>query len=69
MSYLKPSAGSITIDPATITVLARLAGLAIPSEDIEPLAGALQNQLASIELVEEMELGDVTPSYTFDPRW
>ncbi len=69
MSYLKPSAGSIAIDPETITLLARLAGLSIPSEDIEPLAGALQNQLASIELLEEMELGDVTPSCTFDPRW
>ena len=69
MSYLKPSVGSVAIDPETITLLARLAGLSIPSEDIEPLAGALQNQLASIELLEEMELGDVTPSYTFDPRW
>jgi len=69
MSYLKPRAGSVAIDPETITLLARLLGLSIPSEDIEPLAGALQNQLASIELLEELELGDVTPSYTFDPRW
>lgn len=69
MSYLKPSTGSMAIEPATITLLGQLAGLSIPSEDIEPLATALQNQLASIELLEEMELADVNPGYKFDPRW
>ncbi len=69
MSYLRPSAESVAIDPETIALLCRLAGLTIPSEDIEPLAAALQSQLSAIELLEGMELGDVTPSYTFDPRW
>jgi hypothetical protein len=69
VSYLKPGAGSVTVDPETITLLCRLVGLTIPSEDIEPLAAAFQSQLAAIELLEGMELGDVTPSYTFDPRW
>lgn len=69
MSYLKPSAGSLAIDPDTVALLSRLAGLSLPPEDIEPLATALQSQLASIELLEEMDLVDVTPGYTFDPRW
>ena len=69
MSYLRPSVGNTAIDAETVTLLGRLAGLSIPSEDIEPLATALQSQLASIEILEEMDLDDVNPDDTFDPGW
>jgi Asp-tRNA(Asn)/Glu-tRNA(Gln) amidotransferase C subunit len=69
MSYLKPSPSSAPIDPETVTLLAQLAGFTVPPEDVQPLADALRNQLASMETLEELDLTDVNPSLEFDPRW
>lgn len=69
MSYLKPSASNIPLDPEAVTLLARLSGFTVPPEDVEPLTEALRNQLASIEQLEELDLTDVNPSLEFDPRW
>jgi hypothetical protein len=68
MSYQKP--GEIdAISPETVKWLAALAGLALPSEDADPLASAVAGQLASIAALDELELAEVPSSLAFDPRW
>ena len=68
MPYLRNTAAvPITLD--TLQMLARLVGLTIPPEDIEPLGRALADQLASIALLERLDLAGVDPVLDFDPRW
>ncbi len=69
MSYFRRTVdtGSITSD-AVLTV-AQLVGLAVPQEDLEPLTAALRDQLASVDSLAELDLADVDPTITFDPRW
>jgi Asp-tRNA(Asn)/Glu-tRNA(Gln) amidotransferase C subunit len=69
MTYLQPRASAAPISPEVVALLARLAGLMLPPEDIEPLATALRSQLASIEALDELDLTDVNPILEFDPRW
>ena len=69
MTYLQPRASAAPISPEVVALLARLAGLTLPPEDIEPLATALCSQLASIEALDELDLTDVNPILEFDPRW
>ena len=59
----------IEVTVETVQLLARLAGLTIPAEDIEPLVGALRNHLASLAALDELDLTEVDPITTFDPRW
>jgi hypothetical protein len=49
--------------------VAALVGLALPSEDLDLLQGVLTNQLASSGALLALELDDVEPIVTFDPRW
>jgi Asp-tRNA(Asn)/Glu-tRNA(Gln) amidotransferase C subunit len=69
MTYLQPRASAAPISPEVVELLARLVGLTLPPEDIEPLATALRSQLASIEALDELDLTDVNPILEFDPRW
>lgn len=69
MSYIRPSEHSPTITADTVQLLARLAGFTVPPDDLEALAVALGNQLASIQSLDEMDLTDVNPALEFDPRW
>jgi hypothetical protein len=68
MAYVRPS-DKPPIDRDTLTNLARLVGLTLPDEDIEPLAAALRDQFAAAESLENLDLTDVTPAFRFDARW
>jgi hypothetical protein len=68
VSYLSAGGGH-ELSSETLELLAQLAGMPLPPEDIALLAGALRNQLASIELIDRLDLADVQPALRFDPRW
>ena len=42
---------------------------AIVTQDLAPLATAMANQIASIVLLEQLDLAQVNPILEFDPRW
>lgn len=50
-------------------MLARLVGLTLPEEDIEPLAVALRDQLAAAEDLATLDLTDANPASRFDACW
>jgi Asp-tRNA(Asn)/Glu-tRNA(Gln) amidotransferase C subunit len=68
MSYLQAISAQ-EIAPETIELLARLVELNVPSEDVQSLAETLRDQLASMELIDRLDLTDVSPILEFDPRW
>jgi Asp-tRNA(Asn)/Glu-tRNA(Gln) amidotransferase C subunit len=68
MAYIQPS-GVAPLSAEQIQELARLAGLVVPEEDVAPLAAALANQLASMALLDQLDLAQVNPILEFDPRW
>ena len=68
MAYLQPTSGE-PISHEAITDMAMALGLTIPPEDLEALAAALRDQLASIERIETLDLTDMSPPVQFDPRW
>jgi hypothetical protein len=49
--------------------LGGLAGLDIPDEDLGTLAEELKNQLASMAVLDRLDLAGVDPILEFDPRW
>jgi hypothetical protein len=57
------------VDAEVVRVLARVAGIELPDEDLEPLVGALRAHLARMKALELLDLGDAEPVLTFDPRW
>jgi hypothetical protein len=57
------------IDEQLIKHVAALTGLLVPDEDLGLLAGAAQNQLSEAELLRALELDDLEPIVSFDPRW
>jgi hypothetical protein len=60
----------IPIDVETVRLLARLDGLSIPDEDLEPLAAALSAHLTSSTKIRERYGGlDAEPPLEFDARW
>ena len=62
------SADAVTAD--TIRALARLQGLDVPEEDLEPLAAALSEQIAAgVRIVERYGDSEAEPPLVFDPRW
>jgi hypothetical protein len=60
---------SQSIDTELVQRAATFAGLAVPDGDLALLLAAAQNQLASAEHLRTLELDDVEPIVTFDPRW
>jgi Asp-tRNA(Asn)/Glu-tRNA(Gln) amidotransferase C subunit len=54
---------------ADVALLAELAGLRLPIEDLEALAEALDAHLKFVAPLLNAELDDVSPSLTHDPRW
>jgi hypothetical protein len=68
MPYLRRTEAQ-PLTPDTVESLARLVGLTIPPEDVAPLARALTDQLASIDLLDRLDLAGVDPVLDFDPRW
>jgi Asp-tRNA(Asn)/Glu-tRNA(Gln) amidotransferase C subunit len=57
------------VDADDVRTLARVAGIEIPDEDIEPLVGALRNHLAGMKALDELDIDEADPIVTFDPRW
>jgi hypothetical protein len=55
--------------PGTIRALARVAGIEIPEEDLEPLTVALKQHLAAIELLPKMAMADVESPLVFQVTW
>jgi Asp-tRNA(Asn)/Glu-tRNA(Gln) amidotransferase C subunit len=68
LAYLHASSGD-PIPAEQIQSLASLIELSIPSEDLEALATALRDQLASVDRLQTLDLSGVVPSSPFDPRW
>jgi hypothetical protein len=56
-------------DAETIHVLARAAGIEIPEGDVALLSGAYANQQHAIAALEQVDVEDVEPLLSFDPRW
>lgn len=57
------------IDADVVRTLARVAGIDVPEEDVEPLVGALRNHLAGMKALEDLDLDEADPIVTFDARW
>jgi Asp-tRNA(Asn)/Glu-tRNA(Gln) amidotransferase C subunit len=57
------------VDAETVRTLARVAGIKLPDEDVEPLVGALRNHLAGMRALEDLDIDEADPIVTFDPRW
>jgi hypothetical protein len=68
MAYTRHS-DATPISAETVQMLAGVMGLTIPAEDLDALATSLTNQLASIALLDGLDLGEVDPLPAFDPRW
>lgn len=68
MPYLRRTEAQ-PLNSDTVELLARLVGLTIPPDDAAPLARALTDQLASIALLDRLDLAQVDPVLDFDPRW
>ena len=61
--------GPEQLDPEAIRVLARVAGIVVPEEDVLPLAAAFQQHLASIDALPTMDISDVEPPLVFRVMW
>lgn len=68
MAYLRPS-DKPPIDRETLDLLARLVGLTLPEEDIDPLAAALRDQLEAADVLSVLDLTDTNPASSFDAHW
>lgn len=55
--------------PTTVRELAALAGLALPEEDIAPLAALLAGHAEVVAPLLALDLADTPPALDFDPRW
>ncbi len=59
------------VSTEAVELLAHLAGLAVPVEDVALLGAALSGQLASVEALDRLGLALIgpDPDVRFDPRW
>jgi hypothetical protein len=57
------------VGPDVVLMLARVAGITVPEEDVQPLTGALQNHLKGMEVLDGLALDESDPIVAFDPRW
>ena len=58
-------------EPASTAVreLAALVGLALPEEDVAPLAALLAGHAQVVAPLLELDLADTPSALDFDPRW
>ena len=59
---------AIEITPEIVDTLAAAANLTVPADDRELLAAILRNQLAAVRLLEDLDVQNVEPIVSFDPR-
>ena len=57
------------VTPEIVDVLAGVAGFSVPEEDRALVAEVLANQREGAQRLEQLDLGDVAPIVSFDPRW
>jgi Asp-tRNA(Asn)/Glu-tRNA(Gln) amidotransferase C subunit len=57
------------VDGNMVRTLAKMAGISVPDEDVEPLVGALRNHLKGMEQLDGLDLDEIDPIVVFDPRW
>ena len=55
--------------PADVALLAELAGLRLPAEDLAPLAEALAQHAGFVAPMLAADLDDTDPGLAHDPRW
>jgi len=58
-----------TVTPWDVALLAQMAGLRYPDEDLLALAEALAAHLAFVEPLLGADLDDIAPALIHDPRW
>jgi hypothetical protein len=68
-SYIRSTETDEAITPEITRLVAKLAGLTVPDEDIALLAAALGSQLASIATLDKLDLTDINPAVEFDASW
>lgn len=56
-------------DAATVRALAQLAGIAVPEEDIEPLAAMLAAQAQTVAPLLALDTDALPSALDLDPRW
>lgn len=62
----------MSVDKATVARIARLARIGVPEDELEPLAGELNNILGWVEQLGEVNTDDVKPMDRVNPgrlRW
>jgi len=57
----------MSVDAMTVRRIARLARIAVADDEIEPLAGELNNILAFVEQLSEVDVADVEPMTSVTP--
>ena len=57
-----------TVGRQALEILARVAGLRVPAEDMDELALALLRECETLHALREIPASD-EPIYGFDPRW
>lgn len=57
----------ITVD--SVRMLAKAVGITLPEEDVEPVTAALRGYKAAFRAIEALDLSEVDPVLTMDPRW
>ena len=53
----------------TVREFAALAGIALPEEDVAPVAALLAGQAATVAPLLALDLEDTPPALDLDPRW
>ena len=61
--------GSDVVTPQTVRVLAEVAGIEVPDEDLPKLAAALTQHVASINALPVSDMPDVEPPLIFKVTW
>ena len=58
-----------SINPADLSVLAKAAALDLPQDRHEVVAPALEMVLQMLQALDAVDLGELPPTNSFDPRW
>jgi hypothetical protein len=59
----------LNLTPEVLHAIAKLASVAIPAEDVEPLIALMANQIAMAASLRALDYSDIPPITTLDPRW
>jgi hypothetical protein len=60
---------ALELDWELVAAVAAVAELGVPPEDRELLVAVLDNQLAGSRSLLELDVSEVEPIVSFDPRW